>query len=186
MATRPVFHVLIATDGSAQAVAAAQVFRALINPATLRRITIVAVVRPLHDCPGFCLWGMSALIPQQVVDALTATARSAAEDAIRREILALGDLPVRVETVIRTGSPADEIVAAAREVDADLIVVGSRGRGGVRAALLGSVSDAVLHHATCPVLVVRPPEEAPKPARGRRVTRRQDCRIPALAPITVR
>jgi nucleotide-binding universal stress UspA family protein len=47
-------------------------------------------------------------------------------------------------------------VALAEELGADLIVMGSRGLGGVRRALMGSVSDSVVRHAHCPVLVVRP------------------------------
>jgi len=46
----------------------------------------------------------------------------------------------------------------AGEVDADLIVIGSRGFGGLRRALLGNVADSVVRHAHCPVLVVRPTE----------------------------
>ena len=56
------------------------------------------------------------------------------------------------------GVPAAEIVALGEEIDAGLIVVGSRGLGGVRRALMGSVSDAVTRHAHCPVLVVRKEE----------------------------
>ena len=52
-----------------------------------------------------------------------------------------------------------EIVALAEELQADLIVIGSRGLGGVRRALMGSVSDSVVRHAHCPVLVVRPEKE---------------------------
>jgi nucleotide-binding universal stress UspA family protein len=48
-----------------------------------------------------------------------------------------------------------EIVHLADEIRAGLIVLGSRGRGGVRRALMGSVSDSVVRHAHCPVLVVR-------------------------------
>ena len=53
------------------------------------------------------------------------------------------------------GHPIDRIVAVAQDIQADLIVLGSRGLGGWNSYLLGSVSDGVLHHAHCPVLIVR-------------------------------
>jgi nucleotide-binding universal stress UspA family protein len=59
-------------------------------------------------------------------------------------------------THLRMGKVDLEIVALAEELGADLIVMGSRGLGGVRRALMGSVSDSVVRHAHCPVLVVRP------------------------------
>jgi nucleotide-binding universal stress UspA family protein len=63
------------------------------------------------------------------------------------------------------GKPDQEIVKLGEELDAGLIVVGSRGLGGVRRALLGSVSGSVVRHAHCPVLVVR--EEEPIAHRAR-------------------
>jgi nucleotide-binding universal stress UspA family protein len=59
------------------------------------------------------------------------------------------------QAYLREGGVAAEIVALAEELGAGLIVMGSRGRGGIGRALMGSVSDAVLRHAHCPVLVVR-------------------------------
>jgi nucleotide-binding universal stress UspA family protein len=56
---------------------------------------------------------------------------------------------------IRVGKPATEIIKAAKEWPADLIVIGSHGRWGVERLLLGSVAEAVMRHAACPVLVVR-------------------------------
>jgi len=56
---------------------------------------------------------------------------------------------------VRVGRPAKEIIGLAEEIGAGLIVVGSRGLGGVRRVLVGSVSDSVVRHAHCPVLVVR-------------------------------
>jgi nucleotide-binding universal stress UspA family protein len=58
-------------------------------------------------------------------------------------------------THLRMGQVDLEIVALAEEIQADLIVMGCRGLGGVRRALMGSVSDSVVRHAHCPVLVVR-------------------------------
>jgi nucleotide-binding universal stress UspA family protein len=54
--------------------------------------------------------------------------------------------------------PDQQIITVAEEIGAGLIVLGSRGMGGVRRALLGSVSDSVVRHAHCPVLVVRKEE----------------------------
>jgi nucleotide-binding universal stress UspA family protein len=59
---------------------------------------------------------------------------------------------------IHVGKSATEIVKAAKDWPADLIVIGSHGRGGVDRLLLGSVAEAVMRHAGCPVLVVRADE----------------------------
>lgn len=72
----------------------------------------------------------------------------------------------RATFLVWEGDPGDGILAAAEAEEANLIIVGSRGRSGVGRYLLGSVSDFVVHHASCPVLVVRPddendPEEGP-------------------------
>ena len=67
---------------------------------------------------------------------------------------------VSCSTELHAGDPADVICRRARELDADLIVVGSRGLGTLDRFLLGSVSAAVAQRAPCSVLVVRP--------RGRR------------------
>jgi nucleotide-binding universal stress UspA family protein len=53
------------------------------------------------------------------------------------------------------GRPDREIVHLSEEIGVGLIVMGSRGLGGVRRALMGSVSDSVVRHAHCPVLIVR-------------------------------
>jgi nucleotide-binding universal stress UspA family protein len=71
-------------------------------------------------------------------------------------------------TEVRTGNSAEQIVAAAEAAAADLVVVGSHGHKGVKKYLLGSVSDRVLRHASCSVLIVRHP-----PAR-------EDGTIPSL------
>ena len=52
------------------------------------------------------------------------------------------------------GKPGNTICDFAKEKEADMIVVGSRGLGAIRRTILGSVSDFVLHHAHCPVVIV--------------------------------
>jgi nucleotide-binding universal stress UspA family protein len=66
-------------------------------------------------------------------------------------------------THLRIGEVDLEIVALAEELGADLIVMGCRGHRGIRRAIEGSISDAVIRHAPCPVLVVRSHESAQDP-----------------------
>jgi nucleotide-binding universal stress UspA family protein len=65
---------------------------------------------------------------------------------------------VTVRTVLRTGTPYREIVDLATDERADLVIIGTHGRGGMSRALLGSVADRVVRLAPCPVLTVRRPE----------------------------
>lgn len=71
----------------------------------------------------------------------------------------LSDAGVEVHTVDRQGYPPDTLVEYAAGVGADLIVVGTRGRGDLAALVLGSTSHRVTHLADCDVLVVKPPPE---------------------------
>jgi nucleotide-binding universal stress UspA family protein len=73
--------------------------------------------------------------------------------AVVREARAAG---VTAEFLVWEGDPGGSIAAAAEAENADLVVVGTRGRSGAGRILLGSVSDHVVRHAACPVLVVRP------------------------------
>lgn len=88
------------------------------------------------------------------------------EEREQRSVVAR-DLVIRARSagadatfLVWEGDPGDGIVAAADAEHADLIVVGTHARGGVGRSILGSVSDHVIRHAGCPVLVVRPLDEA--------------------------
>jgi nucleotide-binding universal stress UspA family protein len=65
---------------------------------------------------------------------------------------------LEVEDVIARGEPAAEIVRAAEEHGAGLIVISSHGRTGLGRILFGSTAESVVRHARCPVLVVKPPQ----------------------------
>jgi nucleotide-binding universal stress UspA family protein len=68
------------------------------------------------------------------------------------------DLGLLVEAKILHGDPADKIVRFADEINADLIVIGTRGRGRIASVLLGSVSEKVAHHSKRSVFIVKSPE----------------------------
>lgn len=67
----------------------------------------------------------------------------------------LDEIGIKYSNKRELGHPVDRICAAAKDEKADLIVMGRRGKSGFRLFLLGSVSDGVLHHAHCPVLIVQ-------------------------------
>jgi universal stress protein A len=78
-------------------------------------------------------------------------------DAAAERLRAAG---VTYETTLLSGRAGPEIVAHAKKTGANLIVMGTHGRGGIEHAILGSVTERVVHHAPCPILVVPAPRAA--------------------------
>jgi nucleotide-binding universal stress UspA family protein len=76
------------------------------------------------------------------------------EEALEARAGRVRDAGVECDIQLLEGSPHVEIVALADKVQAELIVLGTHGRGGLAHAVLGSVTERVIHRATCPVLVV--------------------------------
>ena len=99
-------------------------------------------------------------MPEGDVPGMIDAQREAAERDFERAIdEAFGEgPPVEIEPRLVDGEAADSLVEEA--ADADLVVVGSRGRGDFKSALLGSVSSHVVHHAPCPVVVVKAPAKS--------------------------
>jgi nucleotide-binding universal stress UspA family protein len=132
--------ILVAWDGSEHAK------RALGEAVDLTRtqagrLTLLTVAAPLHAWPGY-------VPPVSQADLISAAEGILAEG----EALVPEGIPVSGRTA--SGDPGAELVKRARAADHDLIVMGSRGRGAVRSAVLGSVSHFVLNHTTVPVLIV--------------------------------
>jgi nucleotide-binding universal stress UspA family protein len=93
------------------------------------------------------------------------TFREAAQnalDVIGKEFTGWGP---KVTKKVRSGSPANEIIKAAGDLDAGLVVVASGSRGLSEAVLVGSTAQRVQHYAPCPVLVVRPAPKRPRTSR---------------------
>ncbi len=112
----------------------------------------------LHVVPDAVLALPDAVMPTPTpladLDALTEAGKTGLANLIAAEKLTA--LHPRCE--VRIGSPAAEIVAAATALHADLVCVGTHGRGGLARVLLGSVAEHVLRQAPCPVLTVRLPK----------------------------
>jgi nucleotide-binding universal stress UspA family protein len=135
-------RVLYATDGSENARTAAEWLNGFPLPPASRILTVAVVTLP-----------PSALdIP--TVRAYYDDLRTAAGAVVEQSRASLAR---RWETSTRVieGEPREEIPRVAEEWGADLVVLGARGLGAVKGWLLGSVSTAVVHHAPCPVLVVK-------------------------------
>jgi len=97
--------------------------------------------------------------PTEIRTEVETASTQAGEQALAFVTEETSDAVGEVETVVRRGEPADEIIEYAGAVDADVIATGTRGRHGDHAFLLGSVAEAVVRRAPQPVLTVRQLEE---------------------------
>ena len=143
--------VIIATDGSPLALqAAARGLPLLRQP---DQVMVVAAIRDIDDSLAFDGSGHAgATFTETELREQQTQAKAEGEAMIADAVAALGvDHPV---TRIIEGNAGPALCELAAEVGADVIVIGTRGRGGFKRALLGSVSDHVVRNAPCPVLVV--------------------------------
>ena len=114
-------------------------------------IICVHVIEPMVPTVGYS--GMTEPLPiADITDQL--------EDSAERELPKLAEREevagLKIEEMIVHGEAASEIVRVAKERNVDLIVVSSHGRTGLGRILFGSTAEAVVRHASCPVLVVKP------------------------------
>ena len=114
-------------------------------------ILCVHVIEPIVPTVGYS--GMTEPLP-------IADITEQLEDSAERELPKLAECEecadLDVEEMIVHGDAASEIVRVAKERDVDLIVIASHGRTGIGRILFGSTAEAVVRHAPCPVLVVKP------------------------------
>ncbi|ACO33235.1 MULTISPECIES: universal stress protein [Acidobacterium] len=141
-----VHHILAATDFSSQATLA------LRYAIRLARV-FSATLHILYCVPQDASFSNTVAVPQDLQEMLLERGRQQLHD----HLMQLGSLQrVQHEEVVAAGSPVDWIAATARDVHADLIVMGSHGRGGLGKVMLGSVAEKTVRHIGCPVLVVGP------------------------------
>lgn len=137
--------IVVGVDGSDHSLHA---LRWAAQEARLRAVPLSAVAT---FSIGFLSTGYEIALPDPSdMAAASQTMLDAAVDTVRET----GDLDgVEIDTKVLEGHPGERLIAMSQ--DADMVVVGSRGRGGFVGALMGSVTTHVVNHATCPVVVVR-------------------------------
>jgi nucleotide-binding universal stress UspA family protein len=106
-------------------------------------LTVMSVIPELY------LTELVEMDRMRILDALSAEAKKTL-DRIKAKTEGIS-----LQTVIKYGNPAEEILATAKKMKADLIVTGSHGRHGAQKFFLGSVSSKIVDHSPCSVLVVK-------------------------------
>lgn len=155
--------IVLCTDGSDLALHALTAGLALLRPGdTTVLATVIEPADPslVSGVSGFGGGVMSAEQLQELENARQAEAR----DTIDRTARALG--LTGVDGRVLAGDAGHELCSLAEDLAASVLVMGSRGRGGLRRAVLGSVSDHVVRHAPCPVLIANPEAAADDDAGG--------------------
>ena len=141
--------VLLAIDGSQEAGLAAQAATEL-SKDTGSELHITYVEPAPAELIGHHWYA------PEIRESILEQAQSEAQKFLEERAEQLGSEGAKVaETYLRIGDPDKEIIRLSEEIGATMIVMGSRGLGAVRRTLMGSVSDSVVRHAHCPVLVMR-------------------------------
>jgi nucleotide-binding universal stress UspA family protein len=144
--------ILLATDGSEEAFLAARTSADLADKTGSE--LHVAFVLHIQDTPDYHIMGFDIEEPHE--EGIKQMGQRLLDEQVRWVEEAGGTV---AGAHFKMARPDQGILAVGEDVGAGLIVLGSRGLGGVKRALMGSVSDSVVRHAHCPVLVVRKDDE---------------------------
>jgi nucleotide-binding universal stress UspA family protein len=147
---------LIAYDGSPSAATAVRAAASLFPGARASVATVAPETTVRAGTAGAVLPGVSPVAAQRAIDELAAEARREAGETAEQGVELARTLGLDAEPAgIRPSGPAwSALLDAARRLDADVLVSGTRGRGAFARALLGSTSSSLLHHTDVPLLVV--------------------------------
>jgi nucleotide-binding universal stress UspA family protein len=149
---RPIGRILVAVDGSENA---RRALEAAVDIA--KRLKAELLIAHVVYVPGL-LWSMGLPGSTIPVEKIEDDAERIGQQLVSNAVKFAKDGGVtnpKGETVAKLASPAQGIVELAEQSGADVIVVGTRGMGGFKKLLLGSVANSVLHYAHCSVLVVK-------------------------------
>jgi nucleotide-binding universal stress UspA family protein len=143
---------LLCTDGSDPAIHALAQGLAVLAPAD--RTVVVTVVEPADQSlvTGVSGFGGGVMSPEEFETDMAEHLREAHEH-LRHTVEQLG--LAGAETMVVEGDPAHALQELAASLPASVVVIGTHGRGGISRAVLGSTSDHLVRHSTCPVVVTR-------------------------------
>ncbi len=145
MKAKKLNNILVPIDGSKESICACK-WACTIAQGTGATITLLHVVDLNLKMTSFDRVSMSGYVPESIKkqgEDLLAAYRSHMPQ----------ELPIK--QVLQAGSPHQTIVAVAEEVQPDWIIMGSRGASNLKEIVMGSVSQYVLHHVSCPVMIVK-------------------------------
>lgn len=154
--------ILLCSDGSEGALTAARMGAQIAQKFHSDALLIHTYDLAVAAYPTFeaGMWELPVI--QAGMDSYAAEARNALEEHTGKIFQEAG---VPYESLLERGHPVEAITRVAKQREADLIVMGSRGLSAAPSFLMGSISEGVLHHAHCPVLIVRgdhAPQQAPE------------------------
>jgi len=150
--------ILVPLDGSEHSLkaldVAIQIAKKFRGKITLIHVYSISGVASVMPEPSMATGGAPVMVPidvSKVVDAIRKVGSRILDDSKQR----VKAEKVEVETLLKEGHTVEEIIKVAMGGNFELIVMGARGISHIREMLLGSVSDGVMHHVACPVLVVK-------------------------------
>lgn len=136
--------ILLAVDGSEHALNAARKTAELVRTLKVKELRIVVA----YDL-------IPVYLGEPNIQHVITNRKAEAEKILQNAIKEIGDIPCEIHTEILEGTPAEAIITVADTRKSNLIVMGSRGLGRLAGLVIGSTSQKVVAHATCPVLIVR-------------------------------
>jgi nucleotide-binding universal stress UspA family protein len=115
----------------------------------------IVLLHVIHRMPQDYQWMIVAMTPAEIYETL----KKQAMKKMARMVTEANARKIKTATLIRDGVPFAEIIACAKELKADMIIMGSHGRTALEQMLVGSVAEKVVRKAPCSVLVVKHPKQ---------------------------
>lgn len=145
MKAKKLNNILVPIDGSKESICACK-WACTIAQGTSATITLLHVVDLNLKMTSFDRVSMSGYVPESI--------KKQGEDLLAAY---RSHMPqeLQIKNVLQAGSPHQTIVAVAEELQPDWIIMGSRGASNLKEIVMGSVSQYVLHHVSCPVMIVK-------------------------------